>query len=273
MADVLAAGFFDGVHRGHRKILEGADIALTFRNHPSEVLDPMRKVPLLMSFEDKLEALKACGVREVVAFDFTAELASQEPEDFIANFNGVKTVRCGANWRFGRRGRGDAQFLRECGFSVDIVGYERCGEEVVSSTKIREAIQRGDLAKANAMLGRTWVVGGTVVKGKGLGSKIGFPTLNVKLSEHAGLLPCGVYEVLVDGMKAVANFGYAPTMGADAWNERILEMNFRGSVPPASEGGCRVGFVRYLRPERKFDSLEALKAQISEDAKAVFGGR
>ena len=273
MGDVLAVGFFDGVHRGHRKILEGATAALTFRNHPSEILTPETAVSLLMPFDEKVAAIKECGVRKVTALDFTKELQGISASDFLAMLGDVKTVRCGANWRFGNGGEGDGEFLRRMGYEVEVVGYAEYNGAAISSTRIREAISHGFLADANAMLGRVWTLDGSVERGKGLGAKMGYPTVNIRLSEFSRLLKSGVYEVYVGGAHAVANFGYAPTMGADAWENRVLEIHFAGELPDFSNGACRGGFVRFLRPEMKFNSIEALKAQISADCRAVFGER
>ena len=102
---------------------------------------------------------------------------------------------------------------------------------------------------------------------------MGYPTVNICLSEFSRLLKSGVYEVSVAGERAIANFGFAPTMGTNAWKDRVLEVHFAGEVPDFSSGGSRVGFVRFLRPEMKFDSIEALKAQITADCRAVFGER
>lgn len=273
MAEVLAVGFFDGVHRGHRKILEGATAALTFRNHPSEILSPDAEVPLLMPFEEKVAAIKECGVGKVTALDFTKELANISAGDFLAMLGDVKTIRSGANWRFGKGGEGDGEFLRRMGYEVEVVDYAEYGGAAVSSTRIREAISQGEIPDANAMLGRVWTLEGRIESGKGLGAKMGCPTVNIRLSEFSRLLRSGVYEVSVAGERGIANFGFAPTMGSNSWKDRVLEVHFDREVPDFSSGGGRVGFVRFLRPEIKFDSIEALKAQIAADCRAVFGER
>ena len=124
----LAVGFFDGVHLGHQAILKGADAALTFRNHPLTILAPERAPRLIMSCEERVAAIKACGVKDVTVVDFTPELAEMPAEEFVDSFLKRKgfrfsTVRCGANWRFGAGGAGDAAFLRERGFGGEVVLY------------------------------------------------------------------------------------------------------------------------------------------------------
>ena len=123
MPGVVAVGFFDGVHIGHRRILAGADAALTFKNHPSSILRPESASSLLMPYSEKEEFIRSCGVKNVIALDFTSELASMPPEKFIDFIGSYSKVRCGADWRFGRGAKGDAEFLRARGFEVEVVPY------------------------------------------------------------------------------------------------------------------------------------------------------
>ena len=283
---ILAVGFFDGVHLGHRKILTGADVALTFRNHPLTVLAPDRAPRLLMTSDEKTAAIRACGVREVVTLDFTPELAALEPEDFRARYLNAPdlTVRCGANWRFGKGGRGDAALLRAHGCTVTVVPYATYDGARISSTRIRQAFAAGDIAAGNAMLGRALTLGGTVVKGKGLGATLGFPTVNIAVASNVEL-PLGVYAVAAGGWRGVANYGRAPTMGDKAWKQPVLEVHWLGvgqtqfdhlhdQRDPLHEERAplheeRVEILRFLRPERKFASLDELKAQIARDCEAA----
>ena len=275
MPGVVAVGFFDGVHLGHRRILKGADAALTFRNHPSSVLRPESAKTLLMPYSEKEEFIRACGVKNVIALDFTPELASMPPErfiDFIASFS---KVRCGADWRFGKGAKGDAEFLRGRGFEVEVVPYAELDGERISSTRIRAALEKGDLNSVNRMLGRNWRLTGAIVRGKGVGRELGYPTVNLEILNSPPELPAGVYEVDVFGIKAIANFGYAPTMGDAAWKEKILEIHFKGGRPSdlddlAVGSGLKVEFVRFIRPERTFATFEELKAQIATDCAMVF---
>ena len=265
----VAVGFFDGVHLGHQSILKGADAALTFRNHPMSVLAPERAPRLLMDFDSRSAAIAACGAREVRAFDFTPEFAVLSPEEFLMAANIVRgtRIRCGANWRFGRGGAGDAEFLRSLGFDVDVVPFVSYKGDKVSSTRIRSALERGEVEDANAMLGRPFQLRGAVFGGKGEGSKLGYPTLNLKPAEGGVKLPLGVYAVDAGGRRAVANYGLAPTFGERAWREPVMEVHFPGmSRPPRFS---RLSLVRFIRPERRFDSLEELKAQIALDCEAA----
>ena len=266
----LAVGFFDGVHLGHRAIHERASAALTFTNHPLALIAPEKAPRLLMSVDDRLAAMRGCGVGKVTALDFTRELAGMSAEDFAREYladaakDGV--VYCGENWRFGRGGKGDAALLRAMGFSAEVVPYAVYGGERISSTRIRAALEAGQVEDANAMMGREWSVRGKVFRGKGLGAGLGYPTVNVRLVGLELRIPRGVYKVSVGGARAMANYGVAPTFGERAWDEPVLEMHFVDEPPRTFPGDeVSASFLCFLRPERKFSSADELKAQIASD--------
>lgn len=269
----VAVGFFDGVHLGHQSILKDADIALTFRNHPMSVLAPERAPRLLTDFASRSAAIKACGVKEVRAFDFTSAFARLSPDEFLSEAKLVPgtRIRCGANWRFGRGGAGDAEYLRSRGFNVEVVPFVSHKGDKVSSTRIRAALENGEVEDANAMLGRPYLMRGTIFGGKGEGSKIGYPTLNLKPCGGGVKLPLGVYAVEVDGHRAVANYGLAPTFCERSWEDPVMEVHYldgsfaRSQSCAASTSGEGVSLLRFIRPERKFDSVEELKSQIAKD--------
>lgn len=275
----LAVGSFDGVHLGHQAILSGADAALTFSNHPMSVLRPDRAPALVMSVDEKVSAIRACGVKDVHVLDFTRELSDLSPEGFldrVCTLCGTSReslrVRCGENWRFGCGGRGDAETLRALGIPVEVVPYAVYDKEPVSSTRVRKALADGRLADAEAMLGRPWTVIGPVVSGKGVGRTIGYPTVNVRLDAARIALPCGVYAVKACGALGAANYGYAPTMGERAWREPVLEIHFldRPTVEPPADGALlSVTFRRFIRAERAFATTEELVAQIAADCAEI----
>ncbi len=312
----LAIGFFDGVHLGHQRILAGADAALTFREHPLSVLAPDKAPPLLMTPEERFAAIAAAlppphpptfppshlptlppshlptFPPRVRAFAFTRELAAEPADAFAArlrcDYPNLETILCGPNWRFGAGGAGDADFLRAHGFSVEVVPLESLDGAPVSSTRIRAALQAGDLPAANAMLGRPFTVAGEVVPGKGEGRKLGFPTINVRPANPClvRLLPFGVYVADTAWGRAVANWGQAPTMGEQAWPSPVLEVHvvrrwegekvrrwegekvrrWEGEKVRRWEGEkVEVSLLRFLRAERRFASVEALREQIKTD--------
>ena len=272
----LAVGFFDGLHLGHQKILERADAVLTFRNHPMTVFAPTCAPALLMTSEDRLAALESFVAtpsspdERVVALDFTPELAAQSPADFASwlgtRFPELQVLFCGPNWTFGAGGLGTADFLRMRGFNVETVPYAVGAGEPISSTRIRTALAAGHLELATALLGRPWNVTGQVACGKGLGRTMGYPTLNIPWPEGLVKLPLGVYAVETFLGRGVANLGYAPTMGEQAWDRPMLEVHLldaEGTLPATDF--LSVSFLRFLRPERTFASLEDLRTQIAKD--------
>ena len=275
----LAVGFFDGVHLGHQAILKGADAALTFRNHPLTVLAPEKAPRLLMSCEERVAAIKACGVKNVTVLDFTRELAEMPAEEFLARHlmsfvSRLKSsVRCGANWRFGAGGTGDAAFLRAHGIEVEVVPYAEFKGERISSSRIRRCLENGEIEDANAMLGRRYEVRGIREEGKGLGRQIGYPTVNLKLETLSLKLPLGVYEVEVEGLRGIANYGFAPTMGGKAWKTPVMEVHLLGEgaedVRLETVDGVSVTLARHIRPEKKFDSIDDLKRQIAADCATI----
>ena len=267
MSGTLAVGFFDGVHLGHHFILSGADEALTFSNHPLSVLAPERAPRLIMTLADRLEAIRACGVEKVTVLDFTRELADVSPADFAATYLLGRRIRCGANWRFGKGGAGDADFLRSLGYDVSVVPAITVDEKEISSTRIRAALESGRIGEANAMLGRPFQVRGVPFKGKGEGRSLGYPTVNLRLRELALRLPLGVYSAEVDGSWGIANYGHAPTFGTKSWSEPVLEIHFTDALPSDvdSPRPKTVRFRQFIRPERKFASVDELKAQIASD--------
>ena len=267
----LAVGFFDGVHLGHRAILAGADAALTFRNHPLSVLKPECAPGLLTTFEEREAAIRSCGVKDVIALDFDRALADMPADEFAGRFLRGSEVRCGDDWRFGARGEGCPEWLRRHGYAVSTVGFEVFRGGKISSSRIRSALDEGDVAAASAMLGRRYSLSGVVSRGKGLGGEIGFPTVNLHLSADGSsrLLRRGVYEVSVDGVRGVANYGVAPSMGDRAWPHPVLEINFPGVAVEFPEGSrLTVEFARFIRPEMKFSSLDGLRRQIARDIAA-----
>ena len=282
----LAVGFFDGVHLGHQAILRGADAALTFRNHPLTVLAPERAPRLIMTPEERVAAIKACGVGAVAVLEFTRELAEMSAEAFAREYflaakgrKEAQRIVCGANWSFGKGGEGNAEFLRRLGLEVEVAPYAEFKGEPISSSRIRGCLENGEIEDANAMLGRRFQVSGFRFQGKGLGTKIGFPTVNLRISERESCasgessriaLRRGVYEVEVGGLRGIANYGIAPTMGEKAWREPAMEIHFlHCPPPPLFSTSVNVGLLRFIRTEMKFYSVADLQRQIAADCATI----
>ena len=287
---VLAAGFFDGVHVGHRLVLDsavrearrrgGQAWALTFDQHPLSMLDPEHRPPLLTPLEVRLERVAATGIDGCLVLPFTRALAALTPAKFIALLCGrahrVVSIRCGANWRFGARAAGDvAELARlgcEHGFRVTVVRAARYRGHPVSSTRIREAIQRGNLAGATAMLGHPYSIRETVVRGRGVGRTLGMATANVHPAAEV-LPPIGVYAVRTwigdRPVNGVASLGFRPTFADARPLAPILESHFLDFDGDLYGATLDIAFIARLRDERKFSSAAALMVQVRRDIAAA----
>ena len=284
MHPVLALGNFDGLHRGHLKIVErvrrgaaehgGTPMAMTFDPHPSRVVRPDKAPPLLMTKAQRLEALGHAGISAVAVVRFTQEVAHWDPETFVrtvlVDWLRVSEVWVGANFLFGHERSGNFTVLRTLGqrygFRADKIDPVRYKEFVVSSTRVRRLVTEGRMDEAGALLGHQFYVDGVVVEGKRRGREIGFPTANLQ-TENELLPPNGVYAttVTIDGVvhPSISNIGVRPTFG-DSTNTTVeaYVMGYSGDLYGQH---VRLGFVQRLRDERKFDDVDALRAQIEAD--------
>ncbi len=291
---VLAAGFFDGVHRGHQAIIRtvvrearraGGDAwVLTFDRHPLDVLQPGRAPARLTSRAQTLDLFRALGVRGCVVMPFTRALARLPPEQFVARLaRSAPTLRrmvIGQSWTFGRGARGTPARLRRLaaphGFTVRIVAPIRWRGRPVSSTRIRRAVAAGRLAAAAGLLGRPYSLRGTVVRGRGLGRALGVPTANLALHQDA-VPPPGIYLVRArrPGLErpGLAYFGTCPTLasrqprarGRATPPVRVLEVHMLDTQVNVYGRNLDVEFLRKLRNERRFASLDALSRQMQRD--------
>ena len=282
----LAIGMFDGVHLGHRAVIDlavqsarrdgGIAAVLTFWPHPSALFRPDKATRLIIDSETKVRLLSAAGVDAVIMQHFTKELACVEAEDFLPFLKRflpkLHTIYVGENWRFGHGRRGDiAMLLAEARkHGIVVMSSARINEngEPISSTRIRTCLESGEIEEANTLLGYTYFAEGVVTTGKSLGRKIGFPTLN--LAWEPELRPrFGVYAVQVSGQKAggvfqaVANYGLRPTV--EQSTQPRLEVHLLGDCPFGAGDDIKIEWLRFLRPEKKFGSVAQLQAQIAED--------
>lgn len=281
-----AMGFFDGVHLGHAQVVRSASTpgalrgVLTFQQHPLALLCPERQPRLLTPDPaQKAALLEALGVDVLLCLPFTPEVASLPPEDFLRALRGacpLAGVSVGANWRFGRGGVGDTAFLRQYaaahGFPAVVRALvEKDGQQICSSL-IRRCLQAGELGRASALLGRPFCLVGTVEQGQHLARQLGFPTANITLPRRAALPPLGVYEVQaqVGGelLLGVANLGLRPTIQEEEKPVRLESHFLRWQGDLYGRRLC-VELRRFLRPEQRFDSLEALREQMQRDLARV----
>ncbi len=284
---VLTIGNFDGVHLGHQTIIreavakaracKGTAVAYTFRPHPQVALRPGADVQLLSTYDEKLELLASIGIDVVVEEPFSREFSVVAPEQFytdtILRRLSARSIVVGYDFAFGKERAGHLEALRDfsgrSGVDLTVVQPQRVGDEVVSSSRIRRHLLAGEVVEANALLGREFCYRGVVIKGEGRGRKIGFPTANLKL-ENKLRLPYGVYatRALWNGqiLKSVTNVGVRPTFQLDIELPALVETHILDFNADLYGNSLEVRFVRRLRVERKFDGVDALKAQIALDA-------
>ena len=271
----VAIGTFDGVHRGHQAVIEGADTVLTFDPHPLEVLHPAALPKLIMPFDVKRDVIDGLGVEELVVIPFDREFAQLSAADFIEKVLierlGAERVSVGENFRFGAKAQGDpAMLASRPEFETRVVPLVEVDGETVSSTRIRALIAAGEMEPAQRCLGAPFMVEGTVVEGDQRGRELGFPTANIVPDDRFAIPGHGVYAAFANGVPAAVNVGVRPTFesGRGVLIETYLidrEDDLYGTV-------LRVAFVSRLRGERRFPGVEELIAQMRidvEDARRV----
>lgn len=293
---VVAIGNFDGVHLGHQAVIATAggiarasgapQAVLSFEPHPRSFFQPAAPPFRLTPFRAKAELLRRLGVDVLFSLRFDRRMVQRSADDFVRGVLvgglGIRHAVVGYDFVFGHGRKGTAALLTrmggELGFGVTVVDPVRAGAELYSSTRIRELLQAGDPRRAGALLGRPWEIDGRVERGDRRGRTIGFPTANLLLDGYVRPAT-GVYAVRAglgrDGAwhDAVANFGMRPTVGGTQLRLEVHIFDFDGDLYGRH---LRVALVDYLRGERKFPGLDALKAQIAADsaqARALLAAR
>jgi riboflavin kinase / FMN adenylyltransferase len=289
---IVALGNFDGLHRGHQKIIErvcrqarehaATPVVMTFDPHPPRIVRPDKAPPLLMTNEQRVEALGREGIEGVAFVRFTAALSQWEPETFvraaIAEWLHPAEVWVGGNFLFGRERSGNFSLLRTLGlrynFRAEKIDPVRYRDFVVSSTRIRRLVTEGRVDEAGALLGHYHFIDGQVTRGAGRGRTIGFPTANLT-TENELLPPQGVYATTVaidrDVYRSITNIGVRPTFETAA--APTIETHIFGLDRDLYDARVRLAFVQRMRPERAFPDVPALVAQIQADcaqAQALF---
>lgn len=287
---VVTSGTFDGVHLGHQKILnrireiarsiKGETVLITFWPHPRLVLYPdEHNLRLLSTFEEKTKMLRQFGIDHLITIPFTQEFSQMSSQEFIQKvlIESIQTKKLviGYDHRFGKNREGSFEYLKAnsatFGFELEEISRQDVEEIAVSSTKIRKALESGDVKTAESCLGRPYELNGLVIKGQQIGRSIGFPTANIHIPNDYKLIPKdGVYavEASVDGTlyKAMLNIGNRPTVDGTKKTVEANLFDFQGDL---YDKQITVYFHEFLREEQKFDSLEALKNQLFQDQKAA----
>lgn len=281
---VVATGNFDGVHIGHRELIKRAidsartagmkSAVFTFTNHPKNVITKQTVVKNILSFADKVDIIRTFGIDYLFAVDFTESIAGITPEVFVTDIL-MKTLRmrevcCGFNYAFGNRGSGNPELLAKMsvreGFGLHILEPVKVENTVVNSTLIRELISQGDMQGCRKYLGRNYAIGGRVTAGNRIGRTIGFPTCNIILDQFMVTPSHGVYATLCEykdkKYKSVTNVGLKPTVGSE---QKTVETHIFDFSKDIYEKEIKVEFLKKLRDEKKFESIEALAAQIGRD--------
>jgi riboflavin kinase / FMN adenylyltransferase len=264
----VAIGTFDGVHRGHQAVIEGADTVLTFDPHPLEVLHPAALPKLIMPFEVKRDVIEGLGVRELVVIPFDREFAALSAEGFVEDVLierlTAARVSVGENFRFGARAKGDPEMLvARTEFDTRVVPLVEVDGETVSSTRIRALVAAGDMEGARRCLGAPFMVEGTVVEGDQRGRTLGFPTANIVPDDRLAIPGHGVYAAFADGVPAAVNVGVRPTF--DSGRGVLIETYLIDREDDLYGRTLRVAFVERLRGERRFAGVEELIAQMRID--------
>ncbi|AMM52042.1 riboflavin biosynthesis protein RibF [Rufibacter sp. DG15C] len=288
---VVTSGTFDGVHVGHQKILSrltetarqhnGQSVVLTYWPHPRTVLNPNdTSLRLLSTIEERIEALENYGVDYLLILPFTKEFAQLSSEEYIQqillNTLHTKKLVIGYDHHFGRNREGNFDYLQQnaarYGFVVEEIPRQDIEEVGVSSSKIRTALEKGEVETAHKYLGRPYTITGTVVKGKQLGRTIGYPTANLEVKDALKLIPAqGVYAVLVNTpqgqYKGMLNIGVNPTV--DDSGKQTIEVHIFDFNGDLYGQDITLLFIGYIRPELKFDGLEALTQQLHQDQESA----
>lgn len=286
---VVTVGTFDGVHRGHQAILrylterarqrQGVSTVVSFDPHPREVVHG-ESVPLLSTIRERAALLEQYGLERFVVIPFTKTFAQLSPQAYVDEILlqrvGLKEIVIGYDHRFGKNREGDRELLERMGsahgFSVDVIPPQEVDHDVVSSSKIRALLaDEGDVHRAAEMLGRPYALHGTVQEGEKRGRKLGYPTANIGVSDPDKLIPrIGVYATRVQvGDTApvyggMMNIGRRPTFDEMDVTVEVHLLGFEGSIYGEM---LHVEFLQRLRDEQKFDSVDALVAQLSRDEK------
>ena len=289
----VALGNFDGIHMGHRKLIERAvdyskekgmkSAVFTFSNHPKNVLAHKCVVKNIIYEDEKTEILERLGVDYLMNFSFDSKMMKQSPEEFVKDllvgrFNAGAAI-CGFNFTYGHKAGGNAETLmlegKKYGFEVAVVPAVTLvlngTEETVSSTLIREKISRGSIDEAAVLLGRSYTIRGIVIRGNQIGRTIGFPTCNISVDETMVTPSNGVYitNYHINGEKypSVTNVGNKPTIGDYSKSIETHILNFTGNI---YDMPVTIEFLKMIREERKFAGIDELRSQLNEDRRIAF---
>lgn len=281
---VVALGTFDGVHRGHQRVIKRAvgfakkigvaSLAITFDPHPQQLIVPERGLKLLTTLQEREELFCELGVDGVVVIKFNKRLRKLSYESFVKKYLvgklGVRRVFVGFDYAFGKGRKGDVHQLKHLGekfgFDVSVVSPVSADHQIIKSRMIREFVSRGDFAKAIRLLGHPYQITGRVVKGSGRGKALGFPTANLRVDPYKLIPAHGVYAGRIGKKKCVVNIGARPTFGTDSSTVEAHILNFNKNIRGKA---LKVNLTNRLRDEKQFSDVQKLKGQIRRDIEKV----
>jgi len=264
----VAIGSFDGVHVGHRKVIDDADTVLTFEPHPLSVIRPEATPKLIMPFGVKRDVIDGLGVTELVVIPFDKQFSQRSADDFceqvLVEQLGAREVRVGENFRFGAKAKGTPELLAARDeFETTVVPLVEVGSETVSSTRIRALVAAGDLETARRCLGAPFMLEGEVVSGDRRGRTLGFPTANIVPDERYVHPGYGIYAAFANGLPAAVNVGVRPTF--ESGRGVLIETHIIDHDEDLYGRPLRVAFVKRLRGEKRFNDVDELVAQMHRD--------
>lgn len=288
---IVTTGTYDGVHKGHRKILQalvetarengGESVVITFWPHPRKIIGSgnTEEIKSLSTLDEKIEILSSLGIDHLLVIPFNREFSELSSEEFIHSVLirriGTKKLVIGYDHKFGKNREGSFEYLKEnstsFGFDIQEIPRQDLNDIAVSSTEIRKAITKGDVSSAALYLEQPYRIKGIVVKGRQLGRTIGFPTANIKIDDSEKLIPTdGVYAVYVkyknEIFKGMLNIGFRPTVEGIGKTIEVHILNFDKEIYGEE---LEIQFIRFIRQEQKFDGIDKLKAQLEVDKRTV----
>lgn len=285
---VIAMGNFDGVHLGHQVILkdaieaarrvQGTSICLTFQPHPSKILSPQNSPKMIQTFEQKRDVIASLGMEVLLVQKFDLEFSKLEYdvffEQYLKNLLEPSALRVGCRFAFGHYRQGNEKKLKalceKAGIDFQALAEFRLDDELISSSRIRQLLERGKLNQVNQLLGRNYRLIGKVESGAGRGKKIGFPTANIDVKNEM-LLPRGVYACRgflagnSQSIPGVANLGIRPTFDDQKPRQDILEIHLFDFEKDIYDQKIELEMIAFLREEKKFESIDSLRQQIKKD--------
>lgn len=279
----IILGYFDGLHLGHQFLIEQArktasfdTVLMTFSKPVSFVLNKEKTPAILTSLDDRFLIVSKMGINEFYVFEINEEFLNLSPLSFVQILQklNVKEVFCGTDFRFGKNREGTPEFLKEF-FDVNVCDLLLENNEKISARDIRYLIKQGNIKEANRLMGHNYLISGSVIHGLGIGRKMGVRTMNMKLADSYVIPKFGVYKTIayIYGIphRSITNVGVKPTV--DDSNKISIEIHVENYAEENYSETIQLEFIDFIRPEKKFSSLEELKKQIESDIEFVFGSQ